>query len=225
MRLEKPLCFIQNKIEDQFMKSIIGLLILLTFASSGAQAKTYPVAHAFPRLEKTKIANLGSGCRLRLKLPARAELGARYESKVYSGAGGIGIDGLPTSADRWGMSLQCSKSDQDYVASGWAVKKMGKWGLNENQETAELVQLGALNFYKLKARNSEGWAVTYDDTYGEDHFRQRTLAYCLIKEDRAVCGESKVGFLYAIKDNKRNDFTVGALSILRQFEFLNDLPN
>ncbi|MDB5879299.1 MAG: hypothetical protein JWQ41_2713 [Variovorax sp.] len=94
---------------------------------------------------------------------------------------------------------------------------MGKWVLSENEATAELIQLGALKFYELKAKNAEGWAVTYDNTYGEDQSRQRTLAYCLVKGDRAVCGESKVGFLDAIKDNKTANLTNETLNMLRQF--------
>lgn len=37
---------------------------------------------------------------------------------------------------------------------------MDKWELNENEATVELIHLDALNFYNLKAKNSEGWAVT-----------------------------------------------------------------
>ena len=207
------------------MKSIIYLSIFLACGPSSAQHQTSQMTHSFPKLEAVKIANLGPGCRLRLRLPNRAELGTRYESKDYPGRGGIGIAELPTGADRWGISLQCNKTSDDYVANGWAVRKRGKWVLSENEATAELIQLGALKFYELKAKNAEGWAVTYDDTYGEDQFRQRTLAYCSAKNAKAVCGEGKVGFLDAIKENKTANLTSGTLNMLRQFEFLNDLPS
>lgn len=142
------------------MKHIVFLFIFLTCAPLCAQQEARKTAYFLPRLEITKIANLGPGCRIRLKLPNKAELGTHYESEEHPGTGGIGISGLPTSADRWGMSLQCHKSSEAYVASGWATKKMDKWELNENEATVELIHLDALNFYNLKAKNSEGWAVT-----------------------------------------------------------------
>lgn len=205
------------------MNCIIGLSIFLACIPIDAQAKTHSAAHSFPRLEKTKIANLGPGCRIRLKLPNLAELGAHYESKDYFGAGGVGINGLPNRADRWGLSLQCRKSNEDYVINGWSTNKLGEWELNNNATTAELLQLNALLFHNLTAKNSKGWAVTYDDTYGEDKFQQRTLAYCVVKKEKAVCGESKVGLLERIKRNRKFDLTPYVLDLLERIEFLEDV--
>lgn len=86
--------------QDQTMKRFIYLSIFLGCGTLHAQQKTRHTTSSFPKLEVKKITNLGHGCRLRLRLPNRAELGAHYESEEHPGTGGIGIVGLPTGAYR-----------------------------------------------------------------------------------------------------------------------------
>ncbi|MCK9194185.1 MAG: hypothetical protein M0P19_09975, partial [Nevskia sp.] len=66
-----------------------------------------------------------------------------------------------------------------------------------------------------------GWAVTVDDTIGEERNRGRRLHYCLIHQPKALCGTGDMGYL---SDFPKGDLTAYSLKILSSIEFIDDEP-
>lgn len=174
-------------------------------------------------LNSNQIFNLGPGCRFSATIPRTSIVSARYASAEPFGSGGLGIDKLPPPQDYWGVDFHCSRSDQDFVNAGWAISDGDGWKLNENTTNNLLLSLNALHFYEIEFVQSNGWVVTYDDSFGDEKFRQRTLSYCIVRLEKAICGESKVGYLESIKKNRKSDLTPYVLKILKSMYFLEDI--
>ncbi|MGJ7580799.1 hypothetical protein ACSFA3_11520 [Variovorax sp. RHLX14] len=167
--------------------------------------------------------NLGPGCRFSATIPRTSSVSARYDSAEPFGSGGLGIDKLSLPQNYWGVDFHCSRSDQDFVNSGWAISDGGRWKLNDNATNRLLLRLKALRFFKIEGIQFNGWVVTYDDTFGDEKFRQRTLSYCVVRLEKAICGESKVGFLESIEKSRRLDLTPYVLEILKSIYFQEDV--
>lgn len=179
------------------------------------------------RLSVSKIANLGPGCRIELKIPSDATFRSGYESTQGPGAAGFSLKMTPdfSSSGDWSFDFNCYKIDEDQVQRGWAVRlPAGGWAPNQENGGKELLDNKALRFFPLASKNSNGWAVAVDDTAGDERYRQRRLIYCLTRELKAVCGESVVGYLDFSKKKGSIDLTSRALKILRGIEFLEDAP-
>ena len=174
-------------------------------------------------LNSNQIFNLGPGCRFSATIPRSSTVSARYASTEPFGSGGLGLDKLPPPQNYWGVDFHCSRSDQDFVIAGWAISDGDEWKLNDNTTNNLLLGLNALRFYQIKFVQSNGWVVTYDDTFGDERFRQRTLSYCIVRLEKAICGESKVGYLESIKKNRKADLTPYVLKILKSMNFLEDI--
>lgn len=205
------------------MKNIITWSAVLFFTPSFAQIQTKQFEKIFPLPEKVTTINMGVGCRVQMTLPKHAQVGVHYESSDFPGRSGIGIPRLPNAVAQWSLGLQCYKSTDDVVVKGWAAPASDGWRLNTDESTAELQRLNALRFYKVQARNSMGWAASYDDTIGDEGFRQRTMAYCLIKNARALCGETKVGLIASIAKKNQADLSRYVLRLLESIQFVEDV--
>ena len=130
---------------------------------------------------------------------------------------------MPPPQNYWGIDSHCSKSDKNFVNSGWAVSNGAFWKLNDSTTNRLLLRFKALRFFKIELVQFNAWAVTYDDTFGDEKFRQRTLSYCVVRREKAICGESKVGYLDSIKKSGRADLTSYVLKILESIYFLEDV--
>ncbi|QFZ85826.1 hypothetical protein GFK26_25175 [Variovorax paradoxus] len=175
----------------------------------------------------SKIANLGPGCRIELKIPSGANFRSGHESSQGPGVAGFSLKMTPdfSSSGDWSFDFNCYKIDDDQVQRGWAVRlPTGGWAPNHENGGRELLENKALRLFSLTAKNSNGWAVAVDDTIGEEKYRQRRLIYCFTREMKAVCGESVVGHLDFLKRKGNIDLTSRALAILRGIEFLEDTP-
>ena len=177
----------------------------------------------FLALNLQQTFNLGPGCRFSATIPHTSNISARYDSAEPFGSGGLGIDKLPPPQDHWGVDFHCSRSDQDFVNSGWAISHGDSWRLNDNPTNKLLLSFDTLRFYEIEFVQSNGWVITYDETFGEEKFRQRTLSYCVVRLEKAICGESKVGYLESIKKHRRADLTPYVLEILKSMVFLEDV--
>lgn len=195
--------------------------IALMAFQSNAHAADLKSISSLPN--SNQIFNLGPGCRFSATIPRTSIVSARYASAEPFGSGGLGIDKLPPPQDYWGVDLHCSRSDQDFVNAGWAISDGDGWKLNDNTTNNLLLSLNALRFYKIEFVQFNGWAVTYDDTFGDEKFRQRTLSYCIVRFEKAICGESKVGYLESIEKSRKSDLTPYVLKILKSMYFLEDI--
>ena len=171
----------------------------------------------------SQIFNLGPGCRFSAQISPTSIISARYASAEPFGSGGLGIDRLPPPRDYWGVDFHCSRSDQDFVNAGWAISDGDNWQLNDNTTNNLLLGLNALRLHKTEFEKFNGWVITHDDTFGDEKFRQRTLSYCVVRREKAICGESKVGYLDSIKKSGRADLTSYVLKILESIYFLEDV--
>lgn len=171
----------------------------------------------------SQIFNLGPGCRFSASIPRTTSISARYDSTEPFGSGGLGIDGFPPPQNYWGIDFHCSQSDREFVNAGWAIPDGNSWKLNDTYTNKTLIRLKALRFHKIELSKFNGWAVTYDETFGEERFRQKTLSYCIVRLEKAICGESRVGFLESIRKHRDADLTPYALKILRSIHFLEDI--
>ena len=181
------------------------------------------VKRVFPKLETPTVANLGPGCRLQLKMPKGVTLNVGYQKD--EGAAGFEIENLRYFSGDFDFGFTCYRADTPRIKAGWAIPKPdGGWQPNKNSSIAELIPSKAFHFYDLVAINSQGWALTIDDTFGDERFRRRQLSYCLIYEAKAICGQNFMGSLWDIQRDKRADLTPYALKVLRSIEFLEDAP-
>lgn len=200
--------------------SLFFLMALLAFQPDLHAASLN--SRYFPSTSSQTL-NLGPGCRFSAAIPHTSIISARYDSAEPFGSGGFGIEKLLPPQNYWGVDFHCSRSDQDFVNSGWVISDNGTWKLNENDTNRLLLSLKALRFFRIELVQFNGWVVTYDDTFGDEKFRQRTLSYCVVRREKAICGESKVGYLDSIKKNGRADLTSYVLKILESIYFLEDV--
>lgn len=204
------------------MPSFLFLLLSFLFLSPH-EAMAKPKAYDLPTPDSYRVFNLGPGCRFKLKMSGLMRSTARYDNRYPFGAGGLGIAGLRSPQDHWGLNFRCDQSSDDFVTAGWATLNNNKWRINENEDNRKLLSLHALFFHDLKTMGANGWAITFDETYGEEKFRQRTLVFCIVRVHKSVCGTSDVGYLQSIRTNRKADFTSYAIRLLQTVEFMDDL--
>ena len=202
-------------------KFLFSLFIFLLAWQHETSAK--PKLYDLPPPDSYRVFNLGPECRFKLKMSGLMRSTARYDDRYPFGAGGLGIVGLRLPQDHLGLNFRCDHSSDEFVTSGWAILKNSKWQINENEDNRKLLSRHALDFYDLKTVGASGWAITFDETYGEERFRQRTLVFCIVRMQRSVCGTSDVGYLQLIRNNRKADFTSYALQLLQTVEFMDDL--
>lgn len=199
------------------------LLLLIVVHATNLDAMARPKLYDLPTPDSDRIFNLGPGCRFKLKMSSSMRSTARYDDRYPFGAGGLGIEGLRLPQDHWGLNFHCDLSEEEFVNSGWATLEKDKWQINQNEGNKRLLELHALRFHNLKTTGAGGWAITFDETYGEESFRQRTLVYCIVRIKTSICGTSDVGYLQSIEKNRRADFTNYTLELLRSLEFMDDV--
>jgi hypothetical protein len=206
------------------MKAVIAfLLAAMVVGIANARDRALP---RFAKFDVSTIANFGPGCRIKILIPERSDFKAYYSSENNLGSGGLIVSGMPYQEDRSLVGFNCYRADYGPVNNGWAIFKPNEgWHPNIDQSTAQLISLKAFRYYDLISRNSTGWAVSVDDTFGDERFRSRKFSYCLIYKSKAVCDQDiKTGYLPDIKRNKRADLTPYILDLLRTVEFLEDAP-
>ncbi|WP_143713796.1 hypothetical protein [Variovorax sp. RO1] len=128
-----------------------------------------------------------------------------------------------SDSGNWSFDFNCYHLDEDLVKKGWAFRlPTGSWAPNMGNGGKELLEKNALHFFSLVSKNSEGWAITVDDTIGDERYRQRRLFYCMARESKAICGESVLGYIEFIENKRNFNPTPYALRMLREIEFLED---
>jgi len=205
------------------MKRLVACLLTCACAL-GASGKT-AVKTLFPEARVTTVANFGPGCRIRIARPEASEFSIGYRPEGERGGGALILRGLRLFPGEWILGLSCYPSDEEHVRNGWAVPASnGGWRSNDNESSLEMVRLNALSFHDLISVNARGWAVSVDDTTGDERFRQRTLFYCIVRGPKAICGNNDMGYLRDIRHDRRADMTPQAIRLLRSIEFLEDAP-
>ena len=76
-----------------------------------------------------------------------------------------------------------------------------------------------VHVYDIKALNAQGWAETQDVVTGEEGDRSRSMAFCVVHGEKALCGLGQVAYLIT---GPEGDLTQQALKIIRSIEFLPD---
>jgi hypothetical protein len=184
----------------RFVLSVMAACIWATSARSA----TKPV---FPKLEASAIANFGPGCRIKVGQPATATFPFISGTEPNLGGGTLVLQDLRFMPGTWFFGLGCYQVGDGQVREGWAVPSSdGKWRLNDDEATRQLLPLGALRFYELNSRNSRGWAVAVDDISGNERSRQGELFYCLVRGPKAICGGGYMGNLRDFRRHKDADF-------------------
>ena len=112
----------------------------------------------------------------------------------------------------------CYPSDDTLVNTAWAQPDgRGGWKLKGYDD-----QLDVMHFYPLEAINAKGWAVTEEDKIGDESGRTKRLHYCLVHDQKALCGQGDMGYVQDIRRHPRNDLTNYTLRILRTIEFIDE---
>ena len=202
-----------------------AIFLTVVLAYNITYAKDYRSIPKFTEFNIPHVGNYGPGCRIRFLIPKGSVANVYYGPEEQLGNGGLSVLGMPYQSDSSLLGFNCYRADTPRVKAGWAIPKPGGgWQPNKNSSIAELIPSKAFHFYDLVAINSQGWALTIDDTFGDERFRRRQLSYCLIYEAKAICGQNFMGSLWDIQRDKRADLTPYALKVLRSIEFLEDAP-
>ncbi|MCK9194182.1 MAG: hypothetical protein M0P19_09960, partial [Nevskia sp.] len=147
---------------------------------------------------KSASANMAPGCNIRLQVPPDARVTSSPENR---GSGGITVPNPRHLVSKeyiepFYVGFACYDVNDSSAQRGWARKDEGndQWQLNMSTEEQK-ARSKTVHFYPLKAINATGWAVTVDDTIGEERNRGRRLHYCLIHQPKALCGTGDMGYL------------------------------
>ncbi len=206
--------------------AVIGLMfVMLPVLAKGVDHPTQPTMPT-----KTMLLDMGEGCRIRVEAPIEAQGGAlrAQPDKNVQGRANIGITSPPRAKkapyeDVFGLRFSCFDISNEVVQSGWATKNTdGSWRLNLSPHDKTYYKPGNIAIHEVATPNASGWAVHVDDMIGDERARRRRLFYCVTHEEKAVCGNSFMGYLPEIHRHSKNDLTPYALRILRSIEFLDD---
>ncbi len=179
---------------------------LITIAQSGSLNEKIIRRGIF----ESTIANLGPGCRIKISIPKLTNLAQRYQSEQGRGVAGFSIK-MPShpyfsNGGEWGFTFNCYQTKEEQFQRIWN----------------EISPKDGGNFTSLQAVNAVGWAVTYDDTAGDERFRSRHLSYCIKNETNAICGNSDIGYIEYLENKRNIDTQSAAIRILESIEFLED---
>ena len=116
------------------------------------------------------------------------------------------------------VSVRCYEASDTLVNTAWAQPDgRGGWKLKGYED-----QLDVMRFYALESINAKGWAVTEEDKIGDEAGRAKRLHYCLVREQKALCGHGDMGYVQDIRRHPQNDLTNYTLRILRSIEFVDE---
>ena len=116
------------------------------------------------------------------------------------------------------FDAMCYHSSDTLVNTAWAQPDgRGGWKLKGYED-----QLDVMRFYSLESINAKGWAVTEEDKIGDEAGRAKRLHYCLVREQKALCGQGDMGYVQDIRRHPQNDLTNYTLRILRSIEFVDE---
>lgn len=187
-------------------------LLLSSQSAAGSQNSTQKV-----------LAALQPGCSFTAILPEKAKLSVGQEGRSSASIMVENPRNLKTDRyiEPFYLGFSCDNADDGHVTKGWARPSTnGKtWLLNLDPVEKKRTQK-VLHFHSIQAVNASGWAVTIDDSIGEERGRHRQIHYCLVRSPKAICGDSDMGLLQDIKKDSRADLTSRALQILQSVEFL-----
>lgn len=204
------------------MNKIVFLISIILTCSISRSQKIESQNQTAPA--SVAIGNLGPGCRVRIQLPKNSVFSHAYSIEPGKGGGSLTMEKSKFLREPWIFGFVCYRHDDGTVNDGWAVLKGGVWIPKYNESLQQLIDLKAFQFHSITSINATGWAITQDETFGEQKFRRRTMNYCLAKGIKAICGNSEMGYLEDFKRNKKSDLTPVALRVLQSIEFLDDAP-
>ncbi|WP_284335937.1 hypothetical protein [Comamonas sp. NoAH] len=176
---------------------------------------------------EAQIVNIGPGCRIKLDIPKGAKLGQGYQNKQYRGMAGFSIK-MPKYFSHngdWSFSFNCYHTYEKNFQEVWKDRspKNGVKFIIEKGRKKFTDDEGA-TYFSVQSVNAEGWALTYDDTTGEERLRLRHLWYCVKAKESAICGSSDIGYIDFINNKKNIDIASYAFRVLESIEFLEDVP-
>lgn len=177
---------------------------------------------------ESKIANLGPGCRFKIKIPSGSNFNYRYQNNQYKGIAEFSIKMPSNFSDdgTWGGGFGCYRIDDKKFQQIWMATSPQNGRMpNPSDFIKNFKNEEGATFIPIKSINSEGWALTYDDTAGDEKYRLRHLRYCLIKNKNAICGGSEIGYIDFLNNKNNIDVSFYALKILRSIEFLEESIN
>ena len=176
------------------MRNVLALWLLCFCSWVWADAGT---TKGWPT-KKSEV-NAGVGCHIALELPDDRALPHGSVSVAVSRGVTVG-DPLPKSwrstLNELYFSLSCQASDDpdtkggtypiayDEVKNKWG-KDASNWEkearalANKDDQKALRELIRVTNVFNVNATNSQGWAMTQDDTTGDERGRRRTLSFCL----------------------------------------------
>ncbi len=196
---------------------------LITAAQSGSLNEKIIRREIF----ESTIADLGPGCRIKISIPKLTNLAQGYQSNQHRGVAGFSIKMPPyphfSNGGEWGFTFNCYQTKEEQFQRIWdeiSPKDGVKFTIRSRRKTFIAEDGG--NFISLQAVNAVGWAVTYDDTAGDERFRSRHLSYCIRNESNAICGNSDIGYIEYLENKKNIDIQSAAIRILESIEFLED---
>ncbi len=209
------------------MKKIFPLVLLAchlnTIAQTGIANEYFLKRGGF----EEKIANLGPGCRIKVQAPKWKRLSQRYQDSEYRGMAGFSIPMPPksTNGGEWGIDFNCFRTNEEAFQESWANRYPPPDAKREKRSEREVfIDNEGNTFTPIKAIDAKGWAITFDDTTGDERFRTRHLRYCIKNEKNAICGSSDIGYIEYLKKRKNIDILGVTLNILESIEFLEDTP-
>lgn len=196
-----------------------------------------------PALQRLE-ANMGQGCHIAISFPAtlKARLGGSPKVGIAgdpnAGGGGFTVDPpLPkswhTSLEDLVFSLLCqdlslkrpdeqvrfnSTTGQWEKNLAYFAKAIGSYLSDEDRREYS----AAHRVTNFTAVNAAGYIITEDDIWGMDpEWRQRHLSFCLLHPPKVLCGG---GVVANLRELPRGDLMPHVLDILRNIEFLPDVP-
>lgn len=209
------------------MKIFIAFIFTLYHTIAAAEGNLLHEHALRTGLFESEIANLGPGCRIKVDIPKWSKLNQRYQTKEHRGAAGLSFEMPPhfSNSGRWGIDFSCFQTKDEEFKKFWADRS-AKEGVNFKIKSGKktFTDEEGSKFTSIQAINAKGWAVTFDDTAGDERYRTRHLWYCLKNSTNAICGNSDIGYIDYLENNKNIDMQSVTLKILESIEFLEDAP-
>lgn len=196
---------------------VVALIIAIIKTSSFAESSHTTLQHVIHEI------NMGPGCHVRLIDPYGGTAGTGMPFN-----GGYSKEPPPgtSSIEKLGLNWSCIPRDNnlgkglavrfDEAQNRWVIYPEGRVDFGKERGWEKTLRR-ATRLTNIRASNSSGFAVTEEDTTGDEKWRKRALNFCLIPEAKALCGSGDVGLL---RDGRRGNLLPQALRIIRGIQFV-----
>lgn len=207
------------KISDYFF------LVVFFIANSHAEEKQKYIPIATSYFSEVDIPSFrenseSKNCHINILNPYNASIGGsgyrhaiiKNMKSVYNDLG-FSFICFDKSSDNWQKGRAIQFDDKNKV---WIKNINNRLDASDDPDLANILDK-VTEINNIKAKNSQGFAITEDDINGNEGIRRRMLDFCLIHINQVLCGNGRIMILSDPKSN----LLPYALEIIQSIEFVN----